>query len=81
MRRCAAPEDLQFTFKALMGAADQLDTVETFPSVRNKAETSLGKFRNRGWVRMQGCLQVICSQGGRRRRRPKCFKMGAERNR
>lgn len=30
---------------------------------------------------MRGCLQVICSQGGRRRQLPKCFKMGAEHNR
>lgn len=37
-------------FKALMGAAGQLDTVETFPGVRNKEETSLRPFVNMGTV-------------------------------
>lgn len=33
-----------------MGAADQLDTVETFSGVRNKEETSLRPFVNIGTV-------------------------------
>lgn len=42
-----------------MGATDQLDTVETFPGASNKEETLV----NIGRVRMEGCLQVICSHG------------------
>lgn len=45
-----------------MGATEQLDTVETFPAASNKEETfvNIGTVRR---VRVEGCLQVICSHG------------------
>lgn len=64
---CAAPEDLKSLFKALMfKAADQLDTVETFPDVRNKEETSLRPLVNIGCrvVCRVSAVRAVAGDGG-----------------